>query len=113
MPQVKTKEPSLGLYFAVYIALLLLLAVTVWASRTDLGRWNFAAATGIATLKAVLIVLCFMRVYYAKPLIWLASGAGCVWLAILFNLVVSDYWTRGPGQSTRVPETAVYEVPDR
>ncbi|MDB5339596.1 MAG: caa(3)-type oxidase, subunit [Planctomycetaceae bacterium] len=113
MSQIKTKVPSLTLNIAVYAALLFLLAVTVWASRTDLGYWNFVAAAGIASLKASLIVLFFMRVYYAKPLIWLASGAGFVWLAILFNLVVSDYLTRSRVQSAPVHETAVYEVPDR
>ena len=102
MSQIRNKTPSLALNIAVYVALLMLLAATVLASHADLGKWNLMAAAGIATLKATLILLFFMRVYYARPLIWLAAGAGFVWLAILFNFVVSDYLTRSHVSSAPV-----------
>ncbi len=94
MSSIGRHEPSFTLTVAIYVALLTLLAATVLVSQVELGSWNFIAATGVATLKAVLILLVFMRVYYGTPLIWLVSVAGFFWLAILFNLVLSDYWTR-------------------
>lgn len=88
-------EPSFGLTIFVYVALLVLLGVTVLLFHVELGTWNFIAASGVATLKAILILLFFMRVSYGTPLIWLVAGAGFFWLAILFNLALSDYWSRG------------------
>lgn len=87
-------HPTLGTYIAVFVALLVLLAVTVFAAEVELGRFNFLAAAAIATVKAVLIVLFFMHVKYSTPLTWLVSAAGFFVLAILFALTMSDYLTR-------------------
>jgi cytochrome c oxidase subunit 4 len=82
-------------YLAVFLVLLILLAVTVIAAQFDVGRWNLPAASAIATAKAALIVLYFMHVRYSSSLIWLFAAAGFVWLAILFGLTLNDYLTRG------------------
>jgi cytochrome c oxidase subunit 4 len=81
--------------FAAFVALLLLLALTVEAARHDLGRWNFVVAVMIATAKAVLIMICFMHVRRAAQITQLVVCAGFFWLAILFTLSLADYWTRG------------------
>src|SRR5438552_2803853 len=39
---------GLAVYFVVFAALLLLLALTVEVARHDLGRWNFVAAGGLS-----------------------------------------------------------------
>jgi cytochrome c oxidase subunit 4 len=87
-------QPALGVYIAVFAALLGLLLATVVVAELDLGQWSFFAAMLIATVKALLIMLYFMHVRYSRPLIWLVAGAGFFWLAILFGLTLSDYWTR-------------------
>jgi cytochrome c oxidase subunit 4 len=82
-------------YAFTFVALLLLLALTVEAARHDLGRWNFIVAVAIATVKALLIVLLFMHVRHSPPLTRIVVVAGIVWLAILFALTFADFSTRG------------------
>jgi cytochrome c oxidase subunit 4 len=82
-------------YVVTFVALLVLLALTVDAARHDLGRWNFIVAVAIATLKAVLIALYFMHVRHSPPLTRLVVVSGIVWLAIMFALTFADYSTRG------------------
>jgi cytochrome c oxidase subunit 4 len=87
-------HPSTSIYVAVFIALLVLLAITVGAAEINFGSFNFAIAAAIATVKAVLIMLYFMHVRYSQPLTWLVACAGFFWLAILFSITMADYMTR-------------------
>jgi cytochrome c oxidase subunit IV len=80
--------------FATFVALMLLLALTVEAARHDLGRWNVVVAVLIAAVKAVLIMMCFMHVRRSSHIAKLVICAGFFWLAILFTLSLADYWTR-------------------
>jgi cytochrome c oxidase subunit 4 len=52
-------------YFAVFLALMALLVVTVVFGYIDLGRWTLAVAMLIASVKGALIVLYFMHVKYS------------------------------------------------
>ena len=88
-------RPTVRTLVFVFVALLLLLALTIEAARHDLGRWNFAVATLIAAAKALLIILFFMHVSHSAPLTRLVVSAGFVWLAIMFVLSFADYATRG------------------
>jgi cytochrome c oxidase subunit 4 len=72
-----------------------LLVLTVEVARHDMGSMNFAMATLIATVKAVLIILFFMHVKQSLPLTKLVVCAGFFWLLIMFSLTFTDYWTRG------------------
>ena len=74
--------------------LLVLLAVTVEASRHDLGHWNIAVTLMIAVSKAVLIALVFMHVWRSPALLKLVVVASLGWLAIMFSLTMADYSTR-------------------
>lgn len=87
-------HPTTKLYYSIFAALMVLLVVTVAVAEFDLGRLNFPLAVVIATTKAVLIILYFMHVRYSRPLTWVMAGASVAWLAILFGLTYSDYWTR-------------------
>jgi cytochrome c oxidase subunit 4 len=87
-------HPTTRVYVAVFIALMVLLALTVGVSEIHFGAMNFAVAVAIASMKALLILLFFMHVRYSEPLTWLVAGAGFFWLAILFALTLSDYFTR-------------------
>src|SRR5262245_31518794 len=81
-------------YFAVFSALMLMLALTVGIAYIHLGEWNVVVAMSIAVTKAVLIILYFMHVRYSPRLMWIYVGARFFWLGILFALTFSDYFTR-------------------
>lgn len=82
--------------YVVFVALIVLLAVTVVVSWFPLGAWNLPVAIAIAGVKAALILLYFMDVRHSRPLIWLVAGAAFFWLAILIGLTLADYHTRMP-----------------
>ncbi len=86
---------SVSVLYKVFGALMVLLVLTVEAARHDMGSLNFAVATLIATVKAVLIILYFMHVKQSVPLTKLVVCAGFFWLLIMFSLTFTDYWTRG------------------
>jgi len=80
-------------YFAVYIALVVLLVLTVGAAFVHFGPLNNAIALGIAVLKAVLVILFFMGIKYSSRLTWVWACAGFAFLIILL-MTVGDYITR-------------------
>jgi len=81
-------------YFAVFAALLVLTAITVWVAFHDWGVLNTPIALGIAVIKATLVVLYFMHVRYATRLTQVVVVSGFFWLLILFAFTLSDYWSR-------------------
>lgn len=97
----QTPEPtaeshtSTKIYYQIFVALLVLLALTVGISYVDLGAFNEFIALAIAAAKAVLVILFFMHVRSSSRLTWLFVAAGFVWLGILFLLIMSDYMSRG------------------
>jgi cytochrome c oxidase subunit 4 len=59
-----------------------------------MGRLSPAIGVGIAGIKAALVVLLFMELTNAKPLIRLAALSGVVFLAALFLLTLADVLSR-------------------
>jgi len=100
---------TVPVYLAVYVALVILLVVTVGIAQIDLGTWNFKAAIAVATIKALLILLYFMQVRYSRPLIRMIAAAAFFWLGILLSLTLSDYWTRQETPYSEVPELVVWK----
>jgi len=82
------------LYLRVTILLMVLLFATVGAAFVDLGPMNTAVAMSISLVKAALIVLFFMHVRHATPIVKLFVCAGFFWLGILLTLTLSDFLTR-------------------
>jgi cytochrome c oxidase subunit IV len=82
-------------YYAVFSALLVLTALTVFAARLDLGPMNSVVALGIAVVKASLVVLYFMHVRYGSRLVWVVLGASILWLFLLISITLGDYMSRG------------------
>jgi cytochrome c oxidase subunit 4 len=82
-------------YLRIFIALMVLTAITVGVAFLNLGPFNTFIALSIALAKAVLVILVFMHVRYSSRLIWVCVAAGFFWLAILLSLSLSDYLTRG------------------
>ncbi len=82
-------------YIGIFLALMLGTGLTVFAAFHDFpGPLNAVVALTIAVVKATLVVLYFMHVRYSSRLIWLVIGSALFWLAIMFALTISDYWTR-------------------
>jgi cytochrome c oxidase subunit IV len=84
---------GVGLYLLVFLALLVLTAVTVWSARHDFGALNTPLALGIAVLKAVLVILFFMHVKYSSRLVQLVVACAFVWLAIMILGILHDYYS--------------------
>jgi len=83
------------MYFAVFTALLVGTALTVFAATLDLGPLNAPVALAIATVKATLVALFFMHVYHASErLTKLVVIAALFFLFLLLGLTMSDYATR-------------------
>lgn len=83
------------IYLVIFLSLMLGTALTVVAAFYDFpGPLNAVVALTIAVIKASLVVLYFMHVRYSGRLIWLVIASALLWLAIMFAITFSDYWTR-------------------
>jgi cytochrome c oxidase subunit IV len=86
---------SIKVYVMIFLALMVGTGLTVWAGLQDFpGQLNVIIALTIAVTKATLVVLYFMHVRYSSRLVWVVFASALFWLAILFALTLSDYWTR-------------------
>jgi len=84
-------------YVIVWIALMLLMGLTVFLSTVPMGHAaNTIVALIIAAIKATLVLMFFMHLKYESyKLSAVVFGAGLFWLLILFGLNLTDYLTRG------------------
>ena len=89
-----------GLYYTIFIALLVGTAITVAVAFVDLGPMNNVVMLAIASAKALLVILFFMHVRWSTRLTWVVAGAGFFWLLILLSITMADYLTRGWVQGT-------------
>jgi cytochrome c oxidase subunit 4 len=85
---------SVGVYTAVFVALLIGTGLTVWVAYFDFGFMNTFIALTVAVAKASLVVWYFMGVRYNTPLTKVVVVAGFFWLLIMFGLGMADYATR-------------------
>jgi len=81
-------------YYAVFVALLVLTALTYLVATQDFGWLNTPIALAVAIAKASLVVIFFMGLRYNTPLTKVVAVAGLFWLMILFGLTLNDYLTR-------------------
>jgi len=93
---------SVGVYTAVFVALIIGTGLTVWIAYFDFGFMNTFIALTVAVAKASLVVWYFMGVRYNTPLTKVVVVAGFFWLLIMFGLGMADYatrpWTGVPGR---------------
>jgi len=82
-------------YSLVFGALLLLTFVTTAVGMMDLGRLNVVVALVIAVIKAMLVVLFFMHIYWSTKLTRVVVVSGVAWLALLLWLTLTDVLSRG------------------
>ena len=96
-----------GRYFAVWIALLICTALTVYTGHY---HPSIAVALIIATFKAALVVLFFMHMTEAPGANRLVFVVSLVFSLVLLLGVFGDLWTRNPmslpssAPSTEAPE---------
>jgi cytochrome c oxidase subunit 4 len=87
---------SVRVYVTIFLVLVVGTALTVGAAFIDFPwRLNTIVALTIATVKATFVVLYFMHVRYSTRLVWVIVTAALFWMAIMFALTLSDYFTRG------------------
>ena len=84
-----------SVYVGIWAVLMVLTAVTVFASFLELGNFNIVLALVIASVKATLVVLFFMHLYYSSKLTKVTMIAAVFFLFLLLALSMTDYLTRG------------------
>jgi cytochrome c oxidase subunit IV len=82
-------------YLLVFVALLVLVGVTVGVALIDLGSFGPIVALLIAGLKAGLIMVYFMHLRQTTKVAWVFAALGLMWLFIMLGLTMADYLTRG------------------
>jgi len=85
----------IGKYVAVFLALLVGTAITVYVAFQNLGPLNNVVALGIAGIKATIVILFFMHAKYSTRLTKLVIVSGFFWLVILIAFTLADFESRG------------------
>jgi cytochrome c oxidase subunit IV len=88
------KTPSVRTYSIVFVALLLLAALTTGTAYVNLGRFNTVAALAIAVVKMCLVAFFFMHLWYSPGLTKIVVLAGFFWLALMASFILADVFTR-------------------
>ena len=88
------KTPSVRTYIIVFVALLLLAALTTGIAYVNLGKFNTVAALAIAVIKMCLVGLFFMHLWYSPGLTRIVVLAGFFWLALMVSFILTDVFTR-------------------
>ena len=81
-------------YVVVWLALMILTAVTVWVSYIHFGVLNIVVALSVASLKAALVALFFMHLRYEDKVTWIFALYPLGLLALLIGLTISDIFYR-------------------
>ena len=75
---------------AVFGGLLLLTGLTVAVAQVDLGNLNLYLAMGIAVLKASLVVLFFMHLFWDRPFNSLVFIGCLLFVSLFIGLTLTD-----------------------
>jgi cytochrome c oxidase subunit 4 len=81
-------------YFAVWIALLVLTVITVAVSYVDMKNVTVLTAMIIASAKAMLVLLYFMHIRFERPLYSVMIAAAMIIYGIFVALTFLDYMNR-------------------
>jgi cytochrome c oxidase subunit 4 len=80
----------LWLLAAVFGALLVLTGLTVTAAQVDLGNLNLYLAMAIATLKATLVVLFFMHLFWDRPFNAMIFIGCLLFVSLFIGITLTD-----------------------
>jgi len=93
--QVHAHISSVGLYLAIFVALIVFTLLTVGVSNIHLGKLNFVVAVVIASMKASLVVLFFMHLRYDNKFNSLILIASLLFIGVFFAYTFNDTERRG------------------
>src|SRR3989338_7814626 len=93
-------------YIAVWIALLVLTVITVLVSYHNFGTWNILVAMLVATIKAALVCLFFMHLYYDNRVNQVVFVSAFAFLGIFVGLTASDELFRTTEKAVVVAQEA-------
>jgi cytochrome c oxidase subunit IV len=95
------EKPSVATYILVFVALLILAALTTGMAYINLGEFNTVVALAIAAIKMSLVGLFFMHLWYSPGLTRIVVLAGFFWLALMISFTLADVfsrsWIKPPG----------------
>ena len=83
------KQPA-----AIWLALIVLLALSTASAYVPLGALNTAFALAVAAVMILLLVTFLMDLRRSSVLLHLLAGAGLFWTFFMFALTFVDYATR-------------------
>jgi cytochrome c oxidase subunit IV len=86
-------------YAIVWILLVVLATVTLFASRAVTGGWGLAVALVIAAAKAALVVAFFMHLAGGRPIYRIVFAVAIAFLVVLMLGVLADVGTRSVASS--------------
>lgn len=86
---------STAVYRNILIILLVLTAVTVGVSRIDFGNLNIVIALGVASFKAILVMLYFMHLKFEDKIVWMYAAIPVVLIFIMIGGIFIDNPFRG------------------
>ncbi len=81
-------------YFWVWVALMVLTAITVWFSYFHFGIFNIVVVLAVASVKASLVALFFMHLKYEDKITWIFALYPLGLLALFIGLSISDVFFR-------------------
>ena len=87
---------SWQLLTAVFLALMVLTIMTVAAIFVNLGPLNLPVAIGIALIKAVLVVLIFMHIWWDRAFHGLCILGSLGFVTLFIGFVMIDTWQYEP-----------------
>ncbi len=101
-----------GRYVAVWVALMVFTALTVFLGRMHLaGGWGLVVAMAIAVVKSSLVVLFFMHLWDHGGANRLVLATTLLFVALLMTLVLLDNATRWPLTNPPTERTLHLEPP--
>ena len=96
------QHPTIMTYAKTWLALMVLLAITVSVAHFNLGGVALPIAMLVAITKAALIILFFMHVRYSVGQVVVFACAAYLWVMIMIIGTMHDYYSRNwvPGTAT-------------
>lgn len=79
---------------SVWLAVIVLLGVSVGTSYIRMGQFNSVVPLAIAFIQALLVWTFFMRLRWSGVLVRLIAAVGLIWFLLLLGLSLTDYLTR-------------------
>ena len=80
----------------IFLALMVLTVLTVAAINVDLGPMNIVVALGIALVKALLVVLIFMHIWWDRAFHGLLIASSLGFVTLFIGFVMIDTWQYEP-----------------